>query len=70
MGGPQQGQQVVLGDEVKGVRLLQPQQDGQRQIKAALQLVQVRGRLQQRSAVPARAPRPADKRTTYTCQDL
>ena len=57
--GPQQGQQAVLGDEVKGVRLLQAQQDGQRQVKAPLQLVQVRGRLQQRPAVAPRAPRPA-----------
>ena len=39
MGGAQQGQQAVLGDKGKGVGLLQAQQDGERQIKAPLQLV-------------------------------
>ena len=64
MGGAQQGQQAVLGDKVKGVGLLQAQQDGQRQIEAPLQLVQVRSRLQQRPAVPAGAPRPAHQYLT------
>lgn len=45
MRGAQQGQQAVLGDKVKGLRLLQAQQDGQRQVEAPLQLVQVRGGL-------------------------
>ena len=35
----------MLGDKVKGLRLLQAQQDGQRQVEAPLQLVQVRGGL-------------------------
>ncbi len=60
MRGAQQGQQAVLGDEVKGLRLLQAQQDGQRQVEAPLQLVQVRGRLQQRPAVSSWAPGPAN----------
>jgi hypothetical protein len=51
----------VLGDKGKGVGLLQAQQDGKRQIEAPLQLVQVRSRLQQRPAVPARAPCPTHK---------
>ena len=56
---PQQRQEAVLGDELKGVRLLQAQQDGQRKVEAPLKLVQMRGRLQQRFAVAARAPGPA-----------
>jgi hypothetical protein len=60
MGGAQQGQQVVLGHKVEGVGLLQAQQDGQGQVEAPLQLVQVRGRLQQRLAVSARAPGPGN----------
>lgn len=55
VGGAQQRQQAVLRDEVEGVGPAQAQQDGQRQVEAPGQLVQVRRRLQQRVAVAARA---------------
>jgi len=60
--GAQQRQQAVLRDEAERVGAPQAQQDGQRQVEAASQLVQVRGRLQQRVAVAARAADPAHPR--------
>ncbi len=59
MRGLEEGEQAVGGDKVKDVGLLQPQEDGERQVKAPLQLVQVRCRLQQRLAVASLAARPA-----------
>jgi len=60
--GAQQRQQAVLRDEAERVGAAQAQQDGQRQVEAAGQLVQVRGRLQQCVAVAARAADPARAR--------
>ena len=59
MRGLEEGEQAVGGDKVEDIGLLQSQEDGEGQVEAPLQLVQVCCRLQQSLAVAARPTRPA-----------
>lgn len=55
----EQGHEVVAADEVEHPLPAQPEEDGQRQVVAGLELVQAGSRLQQRLIVAACCTYPA-----------